>query len=70
MLRAAARSGELRPVEPQHTLVSLAAMVIFPFVARPVLGALFDLDAPRQERFLRGRRQHVLDLVLRGVLPR
>jgi hypothetical protein len=32
--------GSIRPIAPQHLMVNIIAMCIFPFIARPMLGKI------------------------------
>ncbi len=67
-LRAAAARGEPGAHKPDHLLVSLMAMCVFPFVARPMICALMGMDEAAFERFLDERVSQV-ELFLDSVFP-
>ncbi len=67
-LRAAGARGELGSHKPEHLLISLMAMCVFPFVARPMIRFLMDMDDAAFERFLDERVSQV-ELFLDSVFP-
>lgn len=67
-LRAAAARGELGAHQPEHLLVSLMAMCVFPFVARPMIQFLMGMDETAFERFLDARVSQV-ELFLECIFP-
>jgi TetR/AcrR family transcriptional regulator len=58
---------KLRPIDPRQLIVSLISLVVFYFVAHPVLDSVLEISDPA--RFLEERRRHITDLFLHGVLP-
>jgi TetR/AcrR family transcriptional regulator len=62
-------AGTMRPVDPQQFLVSLAGMVVFPFVARPMLGAVLELSGSEFDRFLDQRRAELPGFILNALRP-
>lgn len=67
-MATAIRSGEIRPVDPLQTVVTLFSSCIFVFIAFPVIqilgGHTFD-----QEAFVSERKKHVFDLIYHGLQP-
>lgn len=57
----------LRRVDPQHLLVSLMGLCWFPFAHADTLMAGVGLD-PRAPGFVEAHKEHIADLVLRGLL--
>lgn len=68
-LTAAIDAGEVRPVDPHHTLLSVISCCIFSFITLPTVRLLVpgadDLDA-----LVAARKQHVFELVYAGLKPR
>lgn len=58
-IRAAQVRGELPPYDPVQLLVSILAMCIFPFLARPMIQFLLSMDQSAFDRFLEERTAHV-----------
>jgi TetR/AcrR family transcriptional regulator len=68
-LEAGARDGTLRPVDPQHFVVNLFALCIFPFAARPMLGIVLGIDDERFAAFLAHREREVTEFFLHALRP-
>ena len=70
MIRRGSAAGEIRPVDPKQTLVSIIGMTVFYFVAEPALDVILLNDAGERQAFFRARKASITDLVLHGLLPR
>ena len=68
-LEAQAAAGTMRPMSPEQFLVNLLALTVFPFVGRPLLLFMLDLDAGGFDRFLDERRAELPGFILRGMRP-
>jgi AcrR family transcriptional regulator len=68
-LDAAAAAGAMRPMRAEQFLVNLLALCVFPFVARPLLGALLGLDDAGFARFLDQRRAELPRFILDALRP-
>ena len=68
-LEEGAAAGTMRPMSPQQFLVNLLALTVFPFVGRPLLVVMLDLDAAGFDRFLDERRAELPGFILRGMRP-
>lgn len=62
-------AGTMRAVTPEQFLVSLAGLVVFPFVARPILSAALQLDDDAFGRFLDQRRAELPGFILNALRP-
>ncbi len=68
-IRRGVERGEIRPVDPLQFTISLLAVCVYPFVARPLLEAVFpELDV-LSEDFLRARKRELVDLLWKGLQP-
>ena len=63
------RAGRLRPIAPEQFMVNLLSLCIFPFAARPMIGALMGLDDKAFARFIRERRETLADFFLNALRP-
>lgn len=61
--------GNLRPVNPQHVLVNIVAMCVFPFVARPMLRIVLGLSPTELNQFLSERKEEVKRFVFQAIKP-
>ena len=65
----AVASGRMRPIAAEHFVVSLIAMVVFPFMARPALEMLLRVDTAHWDAFLDERRRTVAEFFLNAIRP-
>lgn len=68
-LREAREAGTIGPIDPGQFVVSLLALCIFPFAARPLLELMLGLDEEGYEAFLEVRREELAGFFLRGLRP-
>lgn len=52
-------AGYYRPMDPRQALVSLLSMMLFPFIAAPVMKAMFNLDIVAYHRFIEARKEDI-----------
>ena len=62
------RTGTIRQVDPIHTMLSLMGMVVFPFIAAPLLEPLLVWKGG--EQFWRERPDAIIDLLFQGIQRR
>ncbi len=48
--------GNIRNIDPRQFILSLIAMCIFPFVAKPIAKHMFDMEEGQYQQFLEDRR--------------
>ena len=63
------RAGRMRPISPEQFMVNLLSLCIFPFAARPMIGALMGLDDKAFARFIRERREMLPEFFLNALRP-
>lgn len=66
-IEAAIDTGEIRPVDPDQTLLTIIAACIFPFVARPTAQIMLSPTASDWGAFLEARKEHIFDVVYHGL---
>jgi len=66
-IREAVESGEIRPVHPEHTMLTIVSACLFPFVALPTVRIFHPEAQDDMDAFVEQRKQHVVDLLLRGL---
>lgn len=59
--------GEIRPIKPEHLLMNVIAMSIFPFVAKPILKSVLQKDEKEYQILLEERKTHVADFVINSI---
>jgi TetR/AcrR family transcriptional regulator len=61
--------GEIIPMKPQHLVVNVVSMCIFPFVARPVLNfVVFKEDPKALEEFYAERADVIKQFVINAIV--
>jgi AcrR family transcriptional regulator len=63
------RARRMRPISPEQFLVNLLSLCIFPFAARPMIGALMGMDDKAFARFIRERRESLPGFFLNALRP-
>jgi TetR/AcrR family transcriptional regulator len=58
-LRQGMASGIYRTADPRQLMVTLMGMVLYPFIARPILSALMQLDEHAYPDFIRYRKDEI-----------
>ena len=66
-IREAAERGEIRPVEPEHLLVNLVSLCVFPFIARPMVEAVLGFEGEAYATFIQDRKRTVTDFMLNAL---
>lgn len=61
--------GEIRPIRPQHLLVNIVSMCVFPFVARPMLRLVLGMGQAEMTQFLGERKEEVKRFVFAAIKP-
>ncbi|MEO7999142.1 MAG: helix-turn-helix domain-containing protein [Gemmatimonadaceae bacterium] len=62
-------AGKMRPIPARQLLINVLAMVIMPFVARPVLLTALDMDDADFDEFLDERRRELPGFILNALKP-
>ena len=59
--------GTIRPVSPAHLLVNMMSMCIFPFVAKPVINIMLDLDELQFRNMMEQRKRVVAEFIIESI---
>jgi AcrR family transcriptional regulator len=68
-LQEKAEAGKLRPISVEQFVVNLLSLCIFPFIARPLFEAMFDMDGDAFERFVDERKREIPTFFLNALQP-
>ena len=63
------RAGSLRPITPQQFTVNLVSLCVFPFAARPLLGAILGIGDDEFRRFIAKRKRDLPAFFLNALRP-
>jgi len=69
-IEAAVEAGEIRPVDPDHTVLSVISTCIFFFVAEPTVRIMYSEADADWAAFIDARKKHLFDLIYHGLAPR
>ena len=69
-IASAVEAGEIRPVDPGQTMLSVISTCLYVFVARPTVQIIHPAAGDDWEAFAEARKQHVFDLIYHGLAPR
>ena len=69
-IAAAVDAGEIRDVDPQHTVLSVVSTCLFFFVARPTVQIMHPDAEDDWGAFVEARKEHLFDLIYHGLAPR
>ena len=71
MLNEAMDRGEIIRIKPEHLVVNVISLCVFPFAVRPMIGFVaFQEDKKLMQAFLEERKQEVKQFVLRAIEPK
>lgn len=66
-VEAAISQGIFRPVKPQHLLINIISLCIFPFVARPMIRAIMGMNKQELDIFIQERKEEVTQFVFAAI---
>lgn len=70
MLEEAMEQGEIRKIKPEHLMVNIIALCVFPFAARPMVQHVaFHGNDAEMKQFLEDRKTEVKQFVLKAIQP-
>jgi TetR/AcrR family transcriptional regulator len=68
-IASAAASGEIRPVDPHQTVLSVVSTCLFFFVTRPTVEVIHPAADEDWDAFVEARKDHLFDLIYHGLAP-
>ena len=70
VIREAMDRGELIRMKPEHLVINVLGLCVFPFAAKPVIGFVaFKEDSKATQVFFEERKQEVKQFVIRAIQP-
>lgn len=68
-VHAAVEAGEIRPIAPQHLIVNVISMCIFPILGRPMMRIILGMSAEDMKVFLTQREHEIKSFVHAALRP-
>lgn len=60
-------AGHIRPIKPFHLMMNLISMCVFPFVGRPIVSGVFNLQHEQFMQMMEERKTHVAEFVIDSI---
>lgn len=61
--------GNIRPLKPQHLLINIVSLCVFPFVAKPMFRVLLGMSPQELSQFMSERKEEVKRFVFQSIKP-
>lgn len=68
-IQTAVDEGKIRPIKPEHLIINLVSMCIFPFVGKPMIQILLEKDKTQYNKLLKERKTEVIQFILQAIKP-
>jgi AcrR family transcriptional regulator len=68
-VKLAIERREIKPIDAGQLLINIIAMSIYPFVARPMVKAVLELDEGQFDKMVKKRKKEVADFILDALKP-
>lgn len=66
-LEEAIKDGTIKTITPLHFIINMAALTVFPFIAKPIVQHMGELDEKQYKEFMTERKENVLRWFFEGV---
>ena len=63
-------SGNIREIDPFQLIINIVSMCIFPFPAKPMLCAVFEISEPKYKKLMEDRKELIVDFVMASLEPK
>ncbi|MBO9632602.1 MAG: TetR/AcrR family transcriptional regulator [Chitinophagaceae bacterium] len=63
----AVKAGLIKPIKPVHLLLNIVSMCIFPFVARPMVQMVWDIDGAQFTALMEERKTMIVQFILDSI---
>ena len=61
--------GRIRPIEPVQLLINIMSMAIYPFVAKPMIMIMKQIDQKGFDKIMNSRKVEVSEFILQALKP-
>lgn len=66
-IEAAIRNGEIRPVHPAQLMINLLSLCIFPFIAKPLIQSIFNIQDETFSGLMEARKKEVSRFIINSI---
>lgn len=64
-----AKKGNIRNIDARHLLMNIMALMIFPFIGRPIFQEVFGEDDKGIRKLLEERKEHIKSFIKSAISP-
>jgi AcrR family transcriptional regulator len=68
-VKEAVDKKQIRPVDPGQLLINVMSLCVYPFIAKPMIKAVQELDDKQFEKMIIKRKQEIVDFVMNSLKP-
>jgi AcrR family transcriptional regulator len=68
-VKEAVDKKQIRPVEPGQLLINVMSLCVYPFIAKPMIKAVQELDDKQFDKMILKRKQEIVDFVMNSLKP-
>lgn len=68
-VKLAVDKKQIRPVDGGQLLINIMSLCVYPFIAKPVIKAVQELDDPQFDKMVVKRKQEIVDFVMNSIKP-
>ncbi len=65
----AAQEGLIRPIDPRQLMLNIMSLCVFPFVGRPMLQRMMQVNDTEYQQLMEARRQSVSAFIIQAIQP-
>lgn len=68
-VKTAVEKKQIRPIEGGHLLINVMSLCVYPFIAKPMIKAIQELDDAQFDRMIVKRKQEIVEFVMNSIKP-
>ena len=66
-IQAEVNKGTIRPINPVHLVLNMISMCVFPFVAKPLLQGVVNIDNETYMQMMDMRKKEIVDFIINAI---
>ena len=68
-VKTAVEKKQIDPIDGGQLLINIMSLCVYPFIAKPIIKAVQELDDTQFDRMILKRKQEVVDFVMNSIKP-
>ena len=65
----AIEAGTIRRIKPQHLIINMVSMCVFPFVAKPMMRMVLGMNSGEMHIFIQERKEEITNFIFAALRP-